>query len=80
MRNEEYDMKLVPRLVKAKMLLCFGERVEVEGGKYLQAEMGRKELDVEEWVNVGLAIHQYFDEHGRRYNWRISICNLVGRY
>lgn len=65
-------MKLQPRLVKSKMLLCFGERVEVEGGKCLQAELGRKELNVEEWVNVGLAIHQYFDEVGRKYNWRIS--------
>lgn len=65
-------MKLLPRLVKTKMYLSFGERVELEGHKHIQIQMGRKELHVEEWVGVGLVIHEYVDEIGRRHNWRIS--------
>ena len=70
--GESYEMILKPRLVKTKMFLCFGERVESGDGKILQTQLGRKELDVEEWVTVGLAIHQYVDEIDKRYHWRIS--------
>jgi hypothetical protein len=65
-------MKLIPRLMKSKMFLCFGERVEVERGKFLQSELGRKPLDVEEWDRTGLCIHEYYDEYGMRNAWRIS--------
>lgn len=68
-------MKLLPRLIDAKMLLALGR---VESGKSSdknnQGSMlvpdGRKEVDVELWDGVGLAIHEYGDE--LRDKWRIS--------
>lgn len=74
MMEEEYEVKLLPRLTPSRMLLCFGERVEVSG-KQLQVEVGRKEIPVLLWESVGLSTHEYFDEVKSRRNWRISHYN-----